>query len=86
METKLEIKEEKVIKDFFPCLFANKDRTIIILASERTSDKTFAGAIIHSTNKSKGNLLGTYSSAWTYQQFSRLPKYSTITLSITQND
>ena len=86
METKAVINECKEIKDYFPCLFANKDKSIVILAEERTSEKTFVGMIIHSNSKAKGCSLGCYSTGWTYQQFQRLPKYSTITLEITQND
>lgn len=87
METTIEIKETGQVKDFFPCLFANKDRSIIILADERTSDKTFSGMIIHVTGeKGKAAALGKYESGWTYAQFSRLPKYSSITLTIKQND
>lgn len=86
MKTEAIVKECKEVKDYFPALFANKDKTIIILADERTSDKTFSGMIIHSENKAKGSSLGVYSTGWTYQQFSRLPKHSTITLEIEQND
>jgi hypothetical protein len=87
METKIEIQESGLNKDFFPSLFANKDRTIIILAEERTSDKTFSGMIIHVTGeKGKATALGKYESGWTYTQFSRLPKHSSITLTINQND
>jgi len=87
MQTKIEIIENKQVKDYFPCLFANKDRSIIILADEKTSDKTFSGMIIHvSGDKGKASALGRYESSWTYVQFQRLPKYSSITLTINQND
>lgn len=87
METKIEIQETEKVKDYFPALFANKDRSIIILADERTSDRTFSGMIIHiSGDKGKATTLGTYSSGWTYVQFSRLPKNASITLTIKQND
>ena len=87
METKIEIKETEQVKDYFPALFANKDRSIIILADERTSDRTFSGMIIHvSGDKGKATTLGTYSSGWTYAQFSRLQKNASITLTIKQND
>ena len=87
METTIEIKEADLIKDYFPCLFANKDRSIIILADERTSDRTFSGMIIHITgDKGKTTVLGKYESGWTYAQFSRLPKNSSINLTIKQND
>ncbi len=87
METTIEIKETGQVKDYFPCLFANKDRSIIILADERTSDRTFSGMIIHVTgDKGKKSTLGRYESGWTYDQFLRLPKNSSITLTIKQND
>lgn len=87
METAIAITESAPVKDFFPALFGNKDRSIIILADERTSDKTFSGMIIHVTgDKGKTANLDMYSAGWTYIQFSRLPKYASITLTIKQND
>lgn len=87
METTIKIKKTTEVKDFFPALFTNKDNTIIILAEERTSEKTFAGMIIHiEGDKGKQTTLGAYSSSWTYIQFSRLPKYSEINLTLVQND
>lgn len=87
METIIKIKKTTEVKDFFPALFANKDNTIVILADERTSDKTFSGMIVHiEGDKGKTVALGTYSTSWTYIQFSRLPKYSEINLTIVQND
>lgn len=87
METIIEIKEAVQTKDYFPCLFTNKDKSIVILADERTSEKTFSGMIIHVTGeKGKAIQLGRYETGWTYQQFSRLPKNSSITLMINQND
>ena len=87
METKIEIQETSKTKDYFPAIFANKDRSIIILADERTSDRTFSGMIIHITgDKGKTKTLGTYSSGWTYEQFTRLSKNASINLTITQND
>ena len=87
METIIKIKKTSDIKDFFPALFANKDNTIIILADDRTSEKTFSGMIVHiEGEKGKSAVLGTYSTSWTYIQFSRLPKYSEINLTIVQND
>lgn len=86
MDVKIEIKEHKGEKDYFPSLFTNKDNTIVILADSRTSDKTFSGMIISSTNKAKGYGIGTYETSWTYVQFHRLPKYSTIHLDITQDE
>lgn len=87
MDTKIEIKEASVNNDYFPAIFTNKDKSIVILADTRTSKATFSGMIIHVTgDKGKQTVLGTYSSSWTYAQFRRLEKNSSITLTITQND
>jgi hypothetical protein len=86
METKISIEEPSKERDYFPCVFANKDKTIVILAEGRTSDKTFSGMIIHSSNLGKNSSLGVYSTGWTYAQFSRLPKGSKLSLNITQED
>ena len=87
METIIKIKKTNEVKDFFPAVFSNKDNTIIILADERTSDKTFSGMIVYiEGDKGKSIGLGTYSTSWTYTQFSRLPKHSEINLNIVQND
>jgi hypothetical protein len=86
METTIQIETPRKERDFFPSTFTNKDNTIIILADSRTSDKTFSGMIIHSSNQGKNATLGTYSTGWTYAQFSRLPKGSKITLNIMQED
>lgn len=86
METSIQIETPKKERDYFPSTFTNKDNTIIILADSRTSDKTFSGMIIHSSNQGKNAVLGTYSTGWTYAQFSRLPKGSKVTLNITQED
>lgn len=86
METKIQIHTETEQKDFFPALFANKDNSIIIFADAKTSDKTFSGLIIHSTNAGKNGTLGMYSTGWTYAQFTRLPKGSVIKLTITQKE
>ena len=87
METAITIKKTSEVKDFYPAVFANKDNSIIILADERTSDKTFSGMIIHfSGDKGKAIALGTYSTSWTFIQFNRLPKYSEVNLNIVQND
>lgn len=87
METIIKIKKTTDNKDFFPALFSNKDNTIVILAEERTSEKTFSGMIVHiEGDKGKAVNLGVYSTSWTYVQFSRLPKYSEINLTIVQND
>ncbi len=86
METKVTIESPKKDRDYFPSTFTNKDETIVVLADGRTSDRTFSGMIIHSTNQTKNGALGTYSSGWTYAQFSRLPKGSKISLTIVQED
>lgn len=87
METTIKIKKTNEVKDFFPAVFTNKDNTIIILADERTSDKTFSGMIIHvDGDKGKSINLGLYSTSWTYTQFSRLAKHSEININIVQND
>lgn len=86
METNLKINEPNKERDYFPSLFANKNNTILILAEERTSEKTFAGMIIHSSGDNKKASLGTYSTGWTYTQFKRLSKGSKITLEITQEN
>lgn len=87
METTIKINEANQLKDYFPAIFVNKDSTIIILADDRTSDKTFSGMIIHiSGDKGKTVNLGLYSTSWTYTQFSRMAKYSEINLTIKQND
>ena len=86
METNLTIENPKKERDYFPSVFSNKDNTIIILADERTSDKTFSGMIIHSSGSSKKTVLGNYSTGWTYAQFTRLPKGSNLKLGITQEN
>jgi hypothetical protein len=87
METAIKINEANQVKDYFPSIFVNKDNTIVILADEKTSEKTFSGMIIHITgDKGKSMNLGLYSTGWTYTQFQRLPKYSEINLTIKQND
>lgn len=86
MESKLIINESKKSTDYFPSLFANKDKSIIVLADGRTTDKTFSGMIIHSTNETKSGAIGIYSTGWTYVQFSRLTKGTTITVEIKQED
>lgn len=86
METTIQIESPKKERDFFPSLFTNKDNSIIILAESRTSDKTFSGMIVHSSNQTKTAILGTYSTGWTYAQFNRMVKGTKITLNITQED
>jgi hypothetical protein len=86
METTIQIETPKKERDFFPSLFSNKDNSIIILADSRTSDKTFSGMIVHSSNQTKTAILSTYSTGWTYAQFSRMAKGTKISLNITQED
>lgn len=85
MKTELSISEPKKVNDYFPCLFANSDKTILILADGRTGERTFSGMIIHSEMEKK-NVVGTYSTNWTYAQFSRLPKGSNVVIGITQEE
>ena len=84
MKTELILKEKEDVKDYYPALFSNKDNSIIILATERSTEKTFSGTVIHSANKSTSGVFGKYSEAWTYVQFSRLKEGSEIVLSIIQ--
>ena len=87
METIVEIKEKKNVDDYFPCVFTNSSKNIIILADARTSEKTFSGMIIHAgKDTAKKTALGTYSTGWTYEQFKRLPKGTELTLMITQEN
>lgn len=86
METTIQIETPKKEKDYFPSTFTNKDNTIIILADSRTSERTFSGMIIHSSNQGKNASLGTYSTGWTYAQFNRLTKGSKVVLNISQED
>lgn len=86
METKATIETPKKERDYFPSIFSNRDNSIIILADERTSDKTFSGMIVHSSGNNQKTVLGRYSTGWTYAQFTRLPKGSNIALTISQED
>jgi hypothetical protein len=87
MEVIIEIKEKKVRDDYFPCLFANNNKSVVILADGRTSEKTFSGMVIYAAGDDrKRTTLGTYSTGWAYSQFTRLPKGSEITLCITQEN
>ena len=86
METKATINVPTTEKDFFPALFANKEQTIIILADNRTSEKTFSGMIIHvAPQVAKKYAIGNYSSGWTYEQFKRLPRGSQIEITLVQS-
>lgn len=84
MKTVVEIDSPEVERDYFPCIFTNKNTSIIILAEEKTSDRTFSGMIIHSDSNNKKASLGTYSTSWTYAQFKRIPLGSKLSLDITQ--
>lgn len=86
METKIQIEEPKKDRDYFPCLFANKDKTILIFADSRTSDKTFSGMIIHSSSELKNSKTGLYSTGWTYAQFTRLTKGTKVNITLEQED
>ena len=87
METQVEIKEKKLLDDYFPSLFTNASKSVVILADARTSQKTFSGMVIHADGTAaKKNALGTYSTGWTYEQFKRLPKGSEMTLIIVQGN
>lgn len=85
METKITINESKNVNDYFPSLFSNKDKSIIILADSRTTDKTFSGMIIHSSNETKNGRIGLYSTGWTYLQFARLPKGTLLNIEVKQS-
>lgn len=85
MKTQATINKPEARKDYFPCLFANANQSIIILADARTGDRTFSGMVIHSEQEKK-NCVGTYGTAWTYQQFTRLPKGANVVIGITQPD
>lgn len=86
MKTEININEPTVEKDFFPALFTNKEKTILILADNRTSEKTFSGMIIHaSSSVAKRYSIGTYSSGWTYEQFRRLPRGTQIRIDLEQS-
>lgn len=86
MNTRVEIIEPIKDRDYFPSIFANKDNTIIILADKRITDKTFSGMVIHSENMTKNATLGLYSTGWTYAQFTRLKKGSSVKINITQEE
>ena len=83
MKTELELNEKLNENDYYPSLFTNEYKSIIILANERVGDKTFSGMIIHSNNSGK---IGLYATGWTYQQFKRIPKGSEVKIKIIQED
>ncbi len=86
METKATINEPAAEKDYFPSLFANKDRSVVILADNRTSEKTFSGMIIHAAKEAaKRYATGTFSAGWTYDQFKRLPRGTKIEITLVQD-
>lgn len=86
MKTELSISEAVKKADYFPSLFANKNRSVIVLADSRTGERTFSGMIIHSDGANKKCCIGMYSTGWTYEQFSRLPKGTNVIIGITQDD
>ena len=86
MKTELSITEAKKTKDYFPALFANKNRSVIILADARTGDRTFSGMVVHSDGANKKCCIGIYSTGWTYEQFARLPKGTNVIIGITQDE
>ena len=86
METSIKIEEKRYVDDYFPAIFCNANKTVVIIADERTSEKTFSGMIVHAESAAKKTALGTYSTGWTYEQFKRLPKGSVLTLNITQEN
>lgn len=83
MKTELHITEPKKKDDYFPSLFANASKTVVILADGRTGERTFSGMVI-SSDQEKKNVVGTYSTNWTYEQFKRLPKGTNVIIGITQ--
>ena len=85
MKSEMTINEPKKVADYFPCLFANPSKSIIILADGRTGDKTFSGMVVHSENEKK-NVVGTYGTCWTYEQFKRLPKGTNVIIGLTQDE
>lgn len=86
MEAEVKITEKTRVNDYYPSLFANKNRSVIILADARVTDRTFGGMVIYSKGDNKKMLLGTYSSGWTFEQFERLSKGTIVELSITQEN
>lgn len=86
MDSKIKIEEPTQENDYFPSLFTNKDNTVIILADGRTGDKSFSGMIIHSENKTDKTLIGKYSTGWTYAQFRRFKKRTSIDLNLIQGE
>ena len=86
MKTEVTVTSPDQDSDYFPCLFVNKDNSVIILADGRVNDRCFSGMIIHSTGSTKKTLVGAYNSGWTYAQFKRLKKNACIELKITQGE
>jgi len=86
MKTKITINQPNLETDYFPCLFSNKDNTVVILADNRINDRCFSGMVIYSKGTTSKTLVGKYSTSWTYAQFKRLPKRTDIVLNVTQGD
>lgn len=86
MKTKITIKEPNLETDYFPCLFSNKDKSVVILADSKLNDRCFSGMVIHSKGSTSKTLVGTYNTGWTYSQFKRLPKRTDIELNMTQGE
>lgn len=84
MKSSATISEVVAEKDYYPSLFVNNNKKIVILADGRTGDKTFSGMVIHSDDSAKRYAVGTYSSAWTFEQFKRLQRGSEVTITIKQ--
>lgn len=86
MKSEIIINEPEKERDYYPSLFSNKDNTIVILATERTSEKTFSGVVVFSENETKKGTFGLFSTGWTFEQFKRLPKRTEINLKLFQED
>lgn len=86
MKTDIKITEPDKVDDYFPCLFANKDNSVIILADERVNDRCFSGMVIYSKGNTTKTIVGKYNSGWTYTQFKRLKKRSEVELTIIQGE
>lgn len=85
MKAQITINEPVKEKDYFPCLFTNESKKVIILADGRTSERTFSGMVIYTEDGAK-NAIGTYSSNWSYNAYKRLPKGTNVVIGITQEE
>lgn len=86
MEATIEIKEERIERDYFPCLFADKSRNVVILADARTSERTFSGMVIYADKNAEKKAIGKYSTGWTYASYERLPKGSMVQINLLQEN